>query len=164
MRFSVMGWGIYERPFLMNYVMSRAFSSAGFMFACSMFPAEGDLLENIRRKAIDNVRRLRAIMHVLLCGVEITNAWMPGSTGTGSRSAIGRIRLFGTYMKQLKISICDIFLRWSKNILGACYWKSSPIRRYGTVNGAVGDKALLEVWQGQTLSEFNKERVVFLFQ
>lgn len=30
-----------------------------FMFACSVYPSEGELLENIRQEAIDNVRRLR---------------------------------------------------------------------------------------------------------
>lgn len=30
-----------------------------FMFACSTYPAEGELLENIRQEAVDNVKRLR---------------------------------------------------------------------------------------------------------
>ena len=29
------------------------------MFACSLYPAEGEMLENIRLEAIDNVKRMR---------------------------------------------------------------------------------------------------------
>jgi beta-mannosidase len=41
-----------------------------FMFACSMYPAEGTFLENIRLEAIDNVRRLRNHTCIALwCGI-----------------------------------------------------------------------------------------------
>ena len=47
------------------------------MFACSVFPAEGELLESIRREAIDNVRRLRNHSCIALwCGNnECLDAW-----------------------------------------------------------------------------------------
>ena len=55
-----------------------------FMFACSLYPAEGELLENIRQEAIDNVKRPASPF-----GAATTNVTMPGSTGAG-RSGIKR--------------------------------------------------------------------------
>jgi beta-mannosidase len=48
-----------------------------FMFACSMYPGDKDFLENVRREAFDNVRRLRKHPSVALwCGNnEVETAW-----------------------------------------------------------------------------------------
>lgn len=48
-----------------------------FMFGCSLYPAEGELLENIRQEAIDNVKRLRNHPSIVIwCGNnENQTAW-----------------------------------------------------------------------------------------
>ncbi|HEY0171656.1 MAG TPA: hypothetical protein VGB98_11590, partial [Pyrinomonadaceae bacterium] len=48
-----------------------------FMFACSMYPGGENFLENVRREAVDNVRRLRGHPSVALwCGNnEVETAW-----------------------------------------------------------------------------------------
>ena len=55
------------------------------MFACSVYPSEGELLGNIRQEAIDNVRRLRN--HPSLAyGVVIMNVWKLGLVGIGKKT------------------------------------------------------------------------------
>lgn len=56
----VWGGGIYENDLFYDLCDEKGIMVwQDFMFACSVYPAEGALLENIRQEAIDNVRRLR---------------------------------------------------------------------------------------------------------
>ena len=63
-----------------------------FMFACSMYPAEGALLDNIHQEAVDNVKRLRNHACIALwCGNnECQDAWL--GVGLEVRDRNGRIR------------------------------------------------------------------------
>lgn len=80
----VWGGGIYENDVFYDLCDEHGIMIwQDFMFACSMYPAEGALLDNIHQEAVDNVKRC-AIMLALLCGVEIMNARMPGWAGAGS--------------------------------------------------------------------------------
>lgn len=56
----VWGGGIYENDIFYDLCDENGIMVwQDFMFACSMYPAEGELLDNIREEAIDNVTRLR---------------------------------------------------------------------------------------------------------
>ena len=56
----VWGGGIYENDLFYDLCDEKGILVwQDFMFACSMYPAEGRLLESIRMEAIDNVKRLR---------------------------------------------------------------------------------------------------------
>lgn len=56
----VWGGGIYENDYFYDLCDENGILVwQDFMFACSVYPAEGKLLENIRQEAIENVRRLR---------------------------------------------------------------------------------------------------------
>lgn len=56
----VWGGGIYENDIFYDLCDEYGILVwQDFMFACSLYPAEGEWLENVRREAIDNVRRLR---------------------------------------------------------------------------------------------------------
>ncbi len=66
----VWGGGIYEDDYFYELCDKQGIMAwQDFMFACSVYPAEGELLENIRREAIDNVKRLRNHPSLVLwCG------------------------------------------------------------------------------------------------
>ena len=56
----VWGGGIYENDIFYELCDSHGIMVwQDFMFACALYPAEGELLESIRQEAIDNVKRLR---------------------------------------------------------------------------------------------------------
>lgn len=66
----VWGGGIYENDIFYEFCDENGIMVwQDFMFACSMYPAEGALLDNIREEAIDNVVRLRNHPSIALwCG------------------------------------------------------------------------------------------------
>jgi beta-mannosidase len=66
----VWGGGVYERDLFYDLCDKHGIMVwQDFMFACSLYPSEGDFLENIRREAIDNVKRLRNHPSIALwCG------------------------------------------------------------------------------------------------
>ena len=56
----VWGGGIYENDVFYDLCDEHGIMIwQDFMFACSMYPAEGALLDNIHQEAVDNVKRLR---------------------------------------------------------------------------------------------------------
>lgn len=56
----VWGGGIYENDEFYDLCDRNGLLIwQDFMFACSLYPAEGEMLENIRLEAIDNVKRMR---------------------------------------------------------------------------------------------------------
>ena len=74
----VWGGGIYEEDYFYDLCDENGILVfQDFMFGCSIYPAEGALLENIRLEAIDNVRRLRNHSCIAIwCGNnECQDAW-----------------------------------------------------------------------------------------
>lgn len=56
----VWGGGIYENDIFYDLCDKYGILVwQDFMFACSLYPTEGEMLENVRQEAIDNVKRLR---------------------------------------------------------------------------------------------------------
>ena len=75
----VWGGGIYENDVFYDLCDEYGIMIwQDFMFACSMYPAEGALLDNIHQEAVDNVKRLRNHACIALwCGNnECQDAWL----------------------------------------------------------------------------------------
>lgn len=161
----VWGGGIYENDLFYELCDEQGILVwQDFMFACSMFPAEGDLLENIRREAIDNVRRLRNHACIALwCGNnECLDAWFNWNwkpTYDRQNPAYSEL-IWKQFKDQYFVTLLQVVEEYHP---GACYRKSSPYSDdKGTRNHTVGDMHYWEVWQGlKPLSEFNKERSRF---
>ena len=161
----VWGGGVYEKDIF--YELCDKYGILiwqDFMFACSMFPAEGELLENIRREAIDNVRRLRNHTCIALwCGNnECLDAWFNWNwkaTYDKQNPAYSET-MWKQFKDQYFVTLPAVVEEYHP---GACYRKSSPYSDdKGTRNHAVGDMHYWEVWQGlKPLSEFNRERSRF---
>ena len=135
-----------------------------FMFACSVYPTAGELLENIRQEAIDNVRRLRNHACIALwCGNnECLDAWFHWNW----KSSYDRLNPAWSEIiwKQFKDLYFDVLPAVvAEHHPGVCYRKSSPYADdAGTRNHTVGDMHYWEVWQGRKpLSEFQVERSRF---
>lgn len=76
--FRIWGGGIYEEDVF--YELCDRYGILvwqDFMFACSLYPAEGELLENIRQEAIDYVKRFRnhACIALWCSNNECNDAW-----------------------------------------------------------------------------------------
>lgn len=74
----VWGGGVYEDDLFYDLCDERGILVwQDFMFACSLYPAEGAWLENVRLEAEDNIRRLRNHPSIALwCGNnECNEAW-----------------------------------------------------------------------------------------
>jgi len=74
----IWGGGIYEKDVFYQLCDEKGILVwQDFMFACSMYPGDEEFLENVRREAIDNVKRLRNHPCIALwCGNnECLSAW-----------------------------------------------------------------------------------------
>ena len=133
-----------------------------FMFACSMYPASGDFLENIRQEAIDNVRRLRNHPCLALwCGNnEVQDAWFSWGWKRQSEQLGHADRLWAEYK--------DLFFRTLPQVVEQYaphtpYLPSSPFASYEERSQLTrGDYHYWEVWHGRKpISEYNKVRARF---
>lgn len=161
----VWGGGIYENDIF--YELCDKYGILvwqDFMFACSVYPSEGELLENIRQEAIDNVRRLRNHSCIALwCGNnECLDAWFNWNwKRTYDKQNPEWSKIIWNQFKELYfVTLPKVVEEYHP---GACYRKSSPYSDdEGTRNHKVGDMHYWEVWQGlKPLSHFMKERSRF---
>lgn len=67
-----------------------------FMFACSLFPAHSEFLENVRQEAIDNVKRIRNHPSLALWCGDNENEWIYDFQGEGMK------RRFDTHDQEIK--------------------------------------------------------------
>lgn len=135
-----------------------------FMFACSVYPAEGELLENIRQEAIDNVRRLRNHPCIALwCGNnECNDAWF----GWGWKKKYERqnpeyaSKIWEQFKDQYYVALPEVV---KEHAPGTAYRPSSPFADYeGKSNDHDGDRHYWEVWHGKVpITNYNQERSRF---
>lgn len=130
-----------------------------FMFACSMYPGDEDFLENVRKEAEYNVKRLRNHPCIALwCGNnEIDSAWaqFEENMGWGWKE-----KLTAEIREQLWAAYEAIFHRILPEAVaayhpGADYWPSSPLReltnnidQHSTRIMGEGDVHFWGVWHG----------------
>ncbi|MDR0688049.1 MAG: glycoside hydrolase family 2 protein [Prevotellaceae bacterium] len=133
-----------------------------FMFACSLYPSEGAFLENIRREAIDNVKRLRNHPSIALwCGNnEVYYFWTLWSYDEYYR------RQNPEYEKIIWRQYADLFNGVLPDVVasyspGTFYLSSSPYNKDKDEEHN-GDRHYWGVWHGNApTAEFNTVRSRF---
>ncbi len=161
----VWGGGIYENDVFYDLCDKYGILVwQDFMFSCALYPSEGELLENIRQEAIENVRRLRN--HTCLaiwCGNnECLDMWFKW----------GVKRRYDRYNPEWSARVWKQFTDLYFDVLpavvaehqpGIAYRKSSPYADdMGTRTDSIGDYHYWDVWgQGLELDLYNKVRSRF---
>lgn len=160
----VWGGGIYE-----NDVFYELCDSLGimvwqdFMFACSVYPAEGELLENIRQEAIYNVCRLRNHPCIVYwCGNnECQDSWLRRWHKEMEAQSPGCSPLvWKQYENQYYNVLADVVSEYGN---GIGYQPTSPFSDFGVQsNDHEGDRHYWGIWHGKRpISDYNIERSRF---
>src|SRR5215213_3592045 len=151
----VWGGGIYEDDYYYDLADEMGLLIwQDFMFACSMYPGDKAFLENVRREAIDNVKRLRNHPSIVLwCGNnEIETAWAHWG-----------------WKERLPNHIWDDYLKLFVRLLGEVtaeydssrpYWQSSPSSNFQDDSDSqkIGDTHYWQVWHAEKpYSEYEKQ-------
>jgi beta-mannosidase len=132
-----------------------------FMFACSVYPAEGNFLENVRQEAIDNIKRLRNHASIALwCGNnECLEAWFGWGWERSYRQQNPKYAetIWKQYDTLFHHLLADVVAEY---VPESFYWPSSPYYRpEGGTSDKSGDRHYWAVWhQRKPISEYNKER------
>lgn len=161
----VWGGGTYENDLFYDLCDEHGIMIwQDFMFACSMYPAEGALLESIRQEAIDNVKRLRNHACIALwCGNnECQDAWV----GWGWKPEIEKQgkeyadKVWAQYKQQYHVTLPEVVKEYAPETF---YWPSSPFAFEGEPSGTTdGDRHYWSVWHGKVpISDYNKEKSRF---
>lgn len=161
----VWGGGIYENDVFYDLCDEHGIMIwQDFMFACSMYPAEGALLDNIHQEAVDNVKRLRNHACIALwCGNnECQDAWL----GWGWKREIERQnkeyadKIWTQYRQQYHVTLPGVVREYAP---GTFYWPSSPFAFEGEMSGTTdGDRHYWSVWHGKApISDYDSEKSRF---
>lgn len=161
----VWGGGIYENDVFYDLCDEYGIMIwQDFMFACSMYPAEGALLDNIHQEAVDNVKRLRNHACIALwCGNnECQDAWL----GWGWKREIERQnkeyadKIWAQYRQQYHVTLPGVVREYAP---GTFYWPSSPFAFEGKMSGTTdGDRHYWSVWHGKApISDYDSEKSRF---
>lgn len=161
----VWGGGIYENDVFYDLCDEHGIMIwQDFMFACSMYPAEGALLDNIHQEAVDNVKRLRNHACIALwCGNnECQDAWL----GWGWKCEIERQnkeyadKIWVQYRQQYHVTLPGVVREYAP---GTFYWPSSPFAFEGEMSGTTdGDRHYWSVWHGKApISDYDSEKSRF---
>lgn len=161
----IWGGGIYENDVFYNLCDEYGILVwQDFMFACSLYPAEGEWLENVRQEATDNVRRLRNHPCIAIwCGNnECNEAWY----GWGWEKRYNQQN--PEYACLIKQQMDCQYLETLPQVVSEedpdrFYLPSSPFGLEGKVNDDHnGDRHYWRVWGGkEPISQYNKERSRF---
>lgn len=161
----VWGGGIYENNLFYDLCDEKGLLVwQDFMFACNLYPAEGAFLENIRREAIDNVKRLRNHPCIALwCGNnECNDAWF--NWGYKRRYHRQNPAWEAKIWKQFNDQYFDVLPKVvAEYDPDASYTPSSPFGLRGQgADDHNGDLHYWDVWQGRKpVSEFNRQKSRF---
>lgn len=161
----VWGGGIYENDVFYDLCDEYGIMIwQDFMFACSMYPAEGALLNNIHQEAVNNVKRLRNHACIALwCGNnECQDAWL----GWGWKCEIERQnkeyadKIWAQYRQQYHVTLPGVVREYAP---GTFYWPSSPFAFEGEMSGTTdGDRHYWSVWHGKApISDYDSEKSRF---
>lgn len=160
----VWGGGVYEDDYFYDLCDEYGILVwQDFMFACSVYPSEGDLLENIRQEAIDNVKRIRNHPSLAIwCGNnEIMDAlfnWGGGwLNGYKKQSLEYGETVWKQYYDLFHVTLPKVVAEYDPSTY---YLPSSPFSDMkGSRNEKVGDYHYWTTWQqGLSISTFNKAK------
>lgn len=161
----VWGGGIYENDLFYDLCDEKGLLVwQDFMFACSLYPAEGALLESIRQEAIYNVKRLRNHPCIALwCGNnECNDAWF--DWGYQRRYHRQNPEWEARIWKQFNDQYFDVLPQVVQTYdPDASYTPTSPFGLRGQgADDHNGDLHYWAVWQGRKpVSEFNRQKSRF---
>jgi beta-mannosidase len=151
----VWGGGIYEDDYFYELADEMGLLVwQDFMFACSMYPGDKAFLENVRREAIDNVKRLRNHPSIVLwCGNnEIETAW----THWGWKERLPN-KLWDDYLKLFTRVLPEVLDEYDTS---RPYWQSSPSSNFQADSDSqkIGDVHYWEVWHAEKpYKEYEKQ-------
>ena len=162
----VWGGGVYEDDVFYELCDERGILVwQDFMFACSVYPAEGAWLENVRLEAEDNIRRLRNHPSIAVwCGNnECNEAWFGWGWNTryAKQGHPEWDRIIGDQLRRQYYEVLP-------EAVAACspgtpYHPSSPWSRHeGTSENSEGDTHFWKVWHSRApIADYNATRSRF---
>lgn len=161
----IWGGGIYEDDDFYEFCDQYGIMVwQDFMFACSLYPSEGELLENIKQEAVDNIKRLRNHPSIALwCGNnECLEAWYGWGWQRQYREQNPE------FEQKIWKQYDDLFHKMLPEVVAdyhpeSFYWPSSPFSRYdGVSDNKNGDRHYWAVWHARRpIAEYNIERSRF---
>ena len=162
----VWGGGVYEDDVFYELCDERGILVwQDFMFACSVYPAEGAWLENVRLEAEDNIRRLRNHPSIAVwCGNnECNDAWFGWGWNTRytKQGHPEYDKIIDTQFKRQYYEVLpEAVAAFSP---GTPYHPSSPWSCYeGTSENSEGDTHFWRVWHSRApIAEYNTTRSRF---
>ncbi|MCP4910704.1 MAG: glycoside hydrolase family 2 protein [Bacteroidetes bacterium] len=149
----VWGGGIYEKDIFYDLCDKAGILVwQDFMFACAMYPGNEEFLENVKREAIQNVKRLRSHPSIAIwCGDnEILSAWNRWGWKEDVYENQG-----ADIVDSVWYAYEDIFHKILPKVVEEydstrLYWSSSPSSGFGELeNGKSGDNHYWGVWWGK---------------
>lgn len=152
----VWGGGIYENDIFYDLCDKYGILVwQDFMFACSMYPADEGMLENIRQEAVQNVKRLRNHASMALwCGNnEVYDAWNGWGWKPAAESLSKTIadKVWSEYLNIFHKLLPEVVNEYDPS---TAYWKSSPMIENGS-----GDMHYWGVWHAQEPVSKYKETI-----
>lgn len=161
----VWGGGVYEDDRFYNLCDEMGILVwQDFMFACSVYPAEGSLMESIKAEARDNIVRLRNHACLALwCG---NNECQDALYGWGWKTQYEKQG--EAIAKKVEKEFEDLYYKVLPEMVekynpDTRYWPSSPFGEYNKVSSETsGDYHYWRVWHGnEPISEYNVHRARF---
>jgi len=156
----VWGGGIYEDDYYYDLADEMGILVwQDFMFACSMYPGDKKFLENVRREAIDNVKRLRNHPSIVLwCGNnEIETAWLHW----GWKERLPN-HIWDDYLKLFTQLLPEVLNEYDPS---RPYWQSSPSSNFqdDPDSQRIGDVHYWQVWHAEKpYKEYEKQYPRFM--
>ncbi|NNE68032.1 MAG: glycoside hydrolase family 2 protein, partial [Pyrinomonadaceae bacterium] len=151
----VWGGGIYEEDYFYELADEMGILVwQDFMFACSMYPGDDKFLENVRREAIDNIKRLRNHPSIILwCGNnEVETAW----NHWGWKQRLPSL-IWDDYLKLFARLLPEVVEEYDPE---TPYWSSSPSSNFQEDSDSqkVGDVHYWGVWHAsEPFEEYQKQ-------
>lgn len=157
----VWGGGIYENDIFYDLCDANGILIwQDFMFACSMYPGDKAFLDNVKREAIDNVKRLRNHPCIALwCGNnEINTAWNGWGWKPQFEKESPQIaqKLWHDYDTLFNVILKDVVENYTFD-KQRFYWPSSPMASFNEKAGNLnsGDIHYWDVWHfGKPFKEY----------
>ncbi len=156
----VWGGGIYEDDYFYELADEMGILVwQDFMFACSMYPGDKAFLENVRREAIDNVKRLRSHPSIVIWvgNNEIETAWLHW----GWKERLPN-HIWDDYLKLFTRVLPEVLSEYDPS---RPYWQSSPSSNFqdDPDSQRIGDVHYWQVWHAEKpYKEYEKQYPRFM--
>ena len=158
----VWGGGIYENDVFYDLCDEHGIMIwQDFMFACSMYPAEGALLDNIHQEAVDNVKRLRNHPCIALWNGNNENEISYFGWGWKDRYTPEEDRIYQSNLHKLFYDVIPEAIQAVDET--RYYHPTSPVTGYNNIDYNMGDVHFWSVWKGGWLEEYTEAKNIGRF-